>query len=530
MCFSAAASFAGGAVLTAIGVATVHESKESSQRLFAAIPLVFGVQQISEGFIWLALKTPGHDLVAKIAIAVFLFAAVIIWPTMVPLAVLLMEKAKRRRWILYILLGVGLAVSLAHAIGMLIYEVTAQISGYHILYSIKSPPPIGRITTFAYVVATIMPLFVSSKRRMVWFGVVIVMSLAATQIFYTEFLVSVWCFFAALGSAVIWWIVREPAAAHVSFLGRIVSKILALFIKLAGGNIIAVAKKRADRRHNQWNHIWNPPKGFRLEQIKLPNDVFAEYLVPGRDDGSSQPGCAVLYLHGGGYIIPYQGAFRRILVKLARLSGMPVLAVDYRVAPENVYPAALDDAAAAVEWLRSVKGFPASSLIVSGESAGGGLALALAMRLRDEGKGSLRGLVLLSPWTNLTCGAGSYTSRFDQDPIFGHKRVRPVDGNVSAAGSTYAGGYDLKDPYISPAFGDFTALPPMLVHVGECEMLYDDAVAVYDKAKAAGLEIQFKSWPGMFHVFQMADGLVPEAAASWREIGLFVRKLIQPTS
>jgi monoterpene epsilon-lactone hydrolase len=158
-----------------------------------------------------------------------------------------------------------------------------------------------------------------------------------------------------------------------------------------------------------------------------------------------------------------------------------------------------------------------------GESAGAGLALALAMRMRDSGISTPRALVLMSPWVDLTCQGESYAKRYLMDPMFGRKMPPPDAEDRTAIGLIYAGGHDLKHPYLSPIFGDFTGLPPMLIHVGEFEMLHDDAVIVYEKAIAAGSKAELKVWAGMFHAFQIADSLIPEARQAWHEIEVFVR-------
>ena len=154
---------------------------------------------------------------------------------------------------------------------------------------------------------------------------------------------------------------------------------------------------------------------------------------------------------------------------------------------------------------------PLSPSVAIGESAGAGLTLALSIRLRDEGLGSLRAMVLMSPWTDLTCHGDSYSSRYFMDPLFGRILPPPEYAMRTARGQVYAGDHDLTDPYLSPIFGDFAGLPPMLIHVGEYEMLYDDAVTVYEKATTAGVAAEIKIWPGMFHAFQLADALIPEA-------------------
>jgi hypothetical protein len=211
MCFSATASFTGGAILSLIGFATIRKNQEPAQRLFAAIPIVFGVQQIAEGFVWLALQSPGHDLILKVATYIFLLAAVVVWPTMLPLSILLMTKPKPKQIsVLNLFLAVGIAVSVSYGIGLLLFAVTAQISNFHILYSMDTPRSLNMVGSIAYLLATIPILFVTKSTKIFLFGIIIVIAYAATQIFFRDYLVSVWCFFAALASVMIWWIVKEP--------------------------------------------------------------------------------------------------------------------------------------------------------------------------------------------------------------------------------------------------------------------------------------------------------------------------------
>jgi len=209
MCFSAGASFAGGVIITAIGVMTVRRNSDPSRRMFAAIPLIFGVQQISEGFVWVALQSSGNDLMLSIASGIFLFAAVILWPVYLPLSVMLMEKIKLRRQIIWFLFITGLVASLYYAIGILLFDVTPQISSHHIKYANEFPRPPANSIFIIYLIATLTPLFVSSVRKMWLMGLLMTISCLITGIFFREFLTSVWCFFAALISVVIWLIVRN---------------------------------------------------------------------------------------------------------------------------------------------------------------------------------------------------------------------------------------------------------------------------------------------------------------------------------
>ena len=209
MCFSAEASFAGGVVITAIGVMTVRTNSDPSRRLFAAIPFIFGVQQISEGFVWVALQSPGHDLMLSISMYIFLIAALVIWPTVIPLSVLAMERVKSRRLAIYLFLVVGLVTSAYYGLSLLVNDVDPRIISHHIKYAPVYPRPMSLPVFIAYLIATLAPLFISSVRKMWVFGLLVTASCFITGIFFKEYLASVWCFFAALISAVIWLIVRK---------------------------------------------------------------------------------------------------------------------------------------------------------------------------------------------------------------------------------------------------------------------------------------------------------------------------------
>lgn len=225
MCFSATASFAGGVIISSIGTAAIRKNTEPSQRLFAAIPMLFGLQQVAEGFVWLTLQSPGHDMILKVSAYIFLTVALVVWPTMLPLSVLLMERSEKRRRALYASLATGIVLSFCFAIGMLIFNMTAQISSYHILYAIDYPQQLAVLGAITYIIATIPPLFVSSQRGMGLFGIIIVLSYCVTRFFYGEYLISVYCFFAALASAVILQIVlkNNRAAANYTEPQRVVT-------------------------------------------------------------------------------------------------------------------------------------------------------------------------------------------------------------------------------------------------------------------------------------------------------------------
>ena len=212
MCFSVGASFAGGVVLSAVGVATVKKAKRPDQRLFATIPILFGFQQFAEGMLWVTLKSGEYDLLQNTASYVFLIMALIIWPVMLPLSLWCMEEVKKRKKILAILMVTGGIVSLFFAFCLISYNVTPQINGFHIRYIAEFPQALVDIAYFFYGVSTIAPLFVSSVRRMWLFGILIMVSYLVTVIFFSHYLTSVWCFFAALSSIAIYWILSKSEA------------------------------------------------------------------------------------------------------------------------------------------------------------------------------------------------------------------------------------------------------------------------------------------------------------------------------
>jgi hypothetical protein len=216
MCFSAGASFAGGAIITTIGVMTVMKNNDPLRRVFAAMPLIFGVQQFSEGFVWVALQSPGHDLMLKIATYLFLFAAVVLWPSFVPASLLLMEKVKKRRQAIRPFLAVGILVSAYYGTGLLVREVVPVISHHHIRYTSDFPESWAIVTFAGYITATLVPFFISGRRKIWLVGLLMTLSCLVTGIFYREYLTSVWCFFAALISIANYWLISADPAGRAA--------------------------------------------------------------------------------------------------------------------------------------------------------------------------------------------------------------------------------------------------------------------------------------------------------------------------
>ena len=209
MCFSAGASFAGGAVLSAIGYATVKESHKPSHKLFASIPLLFAFQQFSEGIIWISLKQGGYDTIQTAATYFFLMMALIVWPMLIPLSIYKMEEDVKKKKILKILAVAGLVLSAYYSVCLVNLNVQPQINQFHIQYVNNFPKKIGLVAFGLYAIVTLVPLFISSVRKMNLFGALSLVSCFITGVFYKEYLTSVWCFFAALISAVVYLIVKE---------------------------------------------------------------------------------------------------------------------------------------------------------------------------------------------------------------------------------------------------------------------------------------------------------------------------------
>ena len=288
-----------------------------------------------------------------------------------------------------------------------------------------------------------------------------------------------------------------------------------MIARMSADRVLGPKLQKGEIRKNMVEPPWKCPACFNMTQITLAG-CRAELLSPVENPDMER---IVLQLHGGGYI----GAMRNIYRSFAGLyselgKGISVLVPDYRVAPEHPYPAALEDALSAYEWLRK-NGYPANQIVFAGDSAGGGLALALCLYLKDHGMELPEGLVLMSPWTDLTASGESYETNYTLDPLFGNTRDS-ILYNLD-----YAGDDDPANPYISPLFGDFAGFPPMLVQAGSIEMLLCDSTRLAQKAREAGVKVRISIYEEMFHVFQMAELMLPESKQAWEEVGKFLRVL-----
>lgn len=245
--------------------------------------------------------------------------------------------------------------------------------------------------------------------------------------------------------------------------------------------------------------------------------VPAEWVcAPGAD-----PDRRLLYLHGGGYVLGSRISHRRLASDVSRASGSAVLLIDYRLAPETPFPGAVDDALAALRWLwangPSGSG-EANTLFVAGDSAGGGLTLATLIAARDAGEPLPNAAITLSAWTDLAGTGASITTRAEADPLIG-------GGGAALTGmaSNYLGDADATTPLASPLYADLRGLPPLLMQVGDDEVLLDDTLRVAERAKAQGVDVTVHVEPGAFHVYPLFAPDAPESRAALAQIGAFVQ-------
>ena len=251
---------------------------------------------------------------------------------------------------------------------------------------------------------------------------------------------------------------------------------------------------------------------------RLPRDtVVRDLTLAGRKAervtvGATECPTAVLYLHGGGYTLGSLATHRSLAAHLARESASAVFVLDYRLAPEDPYPAGLEDAVDAYLELLAEHGYPADRVAVAGDSAGGGLAVATARRLIDRHDVRPAALALIAPWVD----PGARDAPFERDLV-----ISAAWGARSAA--AYLGGGDPTDPGYAPLRGDLAGLPPTVVHAGTTELLYPQAVELVGKLRIAGVSVEFTEYPNLWHVAHLQASILREADEAVRNLGAFLR-------
>ncbi len=255
------------------------------------------------------------------------------------------------------------------------------------------------------------------------------------------------------------------------------------------------------------------PAGWRIRIVNTA-PLIGEWTEPAAAGQGAPPRC-ILYLHGGGYICMAPRSYRSVTSRLAVCSDASLFALDYRLAPEFPFPAALDDAMAAYRGLIAA-GTPPGCIVLAGDSAGGGLALALLVALRDAGERLPAAAVLFSPWTDLAATGQSLVTNSESDALLFGDWVAP-------AARYYLATTPATHPLASPVYADLTGLPPMLLQVSDTEVLLDDSRRVAAHAARSGVAVTLRIWPGLPHVWQMFAPFLPEGRTALHEAACYVQ-------
>ena len=289
------------------------------------------------------------------------------------------------------------------------------------------------------------------------------------------------------------------------------SRLFYLFYKLLGSPFdkpTSLAQQRA-MMEKQTKYLIMPAN-VEVKPVSI-GDMYAEWLKPDRVGNDR----AVLYLHGGGYTMGSCSTHRALAARIALAGNTPVLLINYRLAPEDPFPAALEDTLKAFRWLLG-QGTSARKIAIAGDSAGGGLAVSAALALREGQEPLPGGIVCISPWADLSLSGETITTCAKADPLLSLKT------SILHA-NRYVGQEDPKLPLISPVFADLSKLPALFIQVGEHEILRSDAVRLAENARLVGVKAVLEVWEGMWHDWHMFAGLMPESQRAIESIGRFLR-------
>jgi monoterpene epsilon-lactone hydrolase len=285
--------------------------------------------------------------------------------------------------------------------------------------------------------------------------------------------------------------------------------------KAAQGAPVSLAEQRAGYDALVETYVGQPiplPEGTHVESVDV-DGIPAFWIAPPDADAER----VILYLHGGAYLLGSLLSHRDLVARLSRAASTRSLLLEYRLAPEHVFPAAVDDALTAYRWLLA-QGTRPEHIVLAGDSAGGNLSLALLQMLRDRDMPMPAGAVLLSPWTDLAGAVESRTTRDAVDPIFSGK-------GINGLASFYVGTEDASQPLISPLNADLRGFPPLAIEVGSDEVLLDDSLLLAEHARAAHVSVELTVWEEMWHVFQQYASILPEGQQSLENMGRFIRRV-----
>ena len=266
---------------------------------------------------------------------------------------------------------------------------------------------------------------------------------------------------------------------------------------------------RAD--FEQATSFFSVPADVRYEEVDA-GGVPAEWIMA--------PGATaervILYLHGGGYTIGSVKTHRELISRLSRVAGARALAINYRLAPEHPFPAAVEDATTAYRWLLK-NGVEPGRIVIAGDSAGGGLTVAALVALRDAGDPPPAAGVCLSPWVDMEGVGESMTAKAEADPIVQREHLLEM-------AKAYLGNANPRTPLAAPLYADLTELSPLLIHVGTAEVLLDDSVRLAERARSAGVDVALEPWEDMIHVWHIFASILPEGQQALDRIGEFIRE------
>ena len=267
------------------------------------------------------------------------------------------------------------------------------------------------------------------------------------------------------------------------------------------------------KRLDQLGRLARKARHVAIEKTEIAG-LHAEWYRP----ESATPGKVLLYMHGGAYALGSCESHRKLVTHIARAANIEAVLFEYRLAPEHPFPAGLDDTLAAYRALLE-KGYSADDIFIGGDSAGGGLTMGLLLHLRHAGMDLPRAAVMLSPFLDMTASGESVKTRAQQEPWFHAEDIVVVIRH-------YCPDQDLNNPLLSPVFANVAGMPPMLIQVGDHEILLSDSTRIADKLAAAGCEVQLEVFPEMWHVFQLFVGKMPESRAAIQKIGAYIRSHI----
>lgn len=261
-------------------------------------------------------------------------------------------------------------------------------------------------------------------------------------------------------------------------------------------------------------------KKYIIDKVQLSRSKL--YLINNKD--LIKPSKIIYQLHGGSYLTSHTNMYFKNAIRYLKINdNIQVASLDYRIAPANLFPSALEDAVEGWKYLLR-QGYKKEDIIIVGDSAGGNLTLALTMYLRDNFKEKPAGIILMSPWADLTDSGTSRLYNLNNDPMFGYSKLLK---KIMAPSKEYAKKENLKNKFVSPIYGEYDNFPPMLIQVGTHEVLESDSVTIYEKALLKKVDVKLSRYHKMFHCFQFFGSILPEYKLAWSEVKDFVNNIFK---